>query len=71
MTGEEIRDRVDEEYKIMDKLVLDGMKANNLFILNPNVENCWNRIFQIRSQCPHKYDSKGQCIYCDAQKPQN
>ena len=69
MTGEAIRDRIDEEYKIMDKIVLDGMKANNLFILNPNVEAVWNRIFQIRTQCPHKYDSEGHCIYCDAQQP--
>ena len=70
MIGEEVRDRIDEEYKIMDKLILDGMKDRNLFVLNPNVEAVWERVFQLRNQCPHKYDSNGQCIYCDAQKPQ-
>ena len=38
------------------------------FILNPEVYALYDKLHKLQEQCPHMYDDKGVCIFCNKVK---
>ena len=60
MDGQEIKERIDKNNARIDEL-LDLSK----FTLNKEIRDLLQDNQKLRKQCPHEYDDKGRCIYCD------
>ena len=62
MSGEEIRQKIIENNKIIE----DSLSPT--FVLNRAVQKALEENKRLRNICPHEYDELGYCIYCDKEK---
>lgn len=60
MNGNEIRERIIKNNKIIEDYACRGF-----FILNENVQNALEENRQLRAKCHHEFNELGYCIYCD------
>lgn len=58
MSGPEIRERINENnIKIQHAL--------NKFVLTDEINNLMKENADLRASCPHEFDEKGFCVYCN------
>ena len=58
MTSEEIRDKINFNNSMIEKLV-----DPSIFILQPEIESYLKENDELRKSCSHKFEN-GVCIYC-------
>ena len=59
MTKEEIRQKINENYEIIQTSLI-----TETFTLNTTISELLEENEKLRQQCPHKFEN-GTCIYCD------
>lgn len=59
MTKEEIRQKINENYEIIQNNLI-----TETFTLNTTISELLEENEKLRQQCPHKFEN-GACIYCD------
>ena len=59
MTGEEIRKQIIKNNKIIERA------SRSTFVLDQRAAKALEENRKLQSQCPHKFDELGYCIYCD------
>lgn len=63
MNGKAIREEIDRNYEQIDCLL-----DTAIFTLNEQVVLLRQRNDYLRSVCPHEYNARGLCLYCDKEK---
>ena len=59
MTGEEIKNRLEENNKKIEEIL-----KTDTFTLNYDIVNLMAINDELRESCPHEDNSNGICIYC-------
>lgn len=62
MSGEEIRQKIIENNKIIEQ------SLSPTFVLNRTAQKALEENQRLQKICPHEYDELGFCIYCDKEK---
>lgn len=65
MSPQDIRERVD---KINAQIEAKVRAQVEQFVLNPEITELYNQLRKLQEQCPHMYDDKGVCIFCNKVK---
>ena len=63
MTGEEIKNRLEENNRKIEEIL-----KTDTFTLNHDIVNLMAINDELRDACPHEYNSNGICIYCLTEK---
>ena len=62
MSGEEIRQKIIENNKIIEQ------SLSPTFVLNRAAQQAMEENKKLQSICQHEFDELGYCIYCDKEK---
>lgn len=62
MSGEEIRQKIIENNKIIEQ------SLSPTFVLNRAAQKAMEENKKLQNICPHEFDELGYCIYCDKEK---
>lgn len=62
MSGEEIRQKIIENNKIIEQ------SLSPTFVLNRAAQQAMEENKKLQNICPHEFDELGYCIYCDKEK---
>lgn len=60
MTKEEIREKINSNYAIIQESLI-----KETFVLNSTISDLLDENEELRKRCPHEFDEDGTCIYCD------
>ena len=63
MTGEEIKNRLEENNKMIEEIL-----KTDTFTLYYDIVNFMTINDELRDACPHEFNSNGICIYCLTEK---
>lgn len=63
MTKEEIREKINSNYAIIQESLI-----KETFVLNNTVSNLLKENEELRKKCPHEFGEDGTCIYCDLEE---
>ena len=62
MSGEEIRQKIIENNKIIEQ------SLSPTFVLNRAAQQAMEENKKLQNICQHEFDELGYCIYCDKEK---
>ena len=62
MSGEEIRQKIIENNKIIEQ------SLSPTFVLNRAAQQAMEENKKLQNICPQEFDELGYCIYCDKEK---
>lgn len=60
MTKEEIREKINSNYAIIQESLI-----KETFVLNKTISGLLEENEELRKRCPHEFGEDGTCIYCD------
>lgn len=60
MTKEEIREKINSNYAIIQESLI-----KETFILNNTISDLLEENEELRKRCPHEFGEDGICFYCD------
>lgn len=63
MTKEEIREKIDSNYAIIQESLI-----KETFVLNSTISDLLAENEELRKRCPHEFGENGTCIYCDLEE---
>lgn len=63
MTKEEIREKINSNYAIIQESLI-----KETFVLNTTISGLLEENEELRKRCPHEFGEDGTCIYCDLEE---